>query len=185
MLRRQALRKYRKPLIVMSPKSLLRHRSSVSTLVDLTDGEFHNVIGEVETIKPQDVRRVVLCSGKVYYDLVDQRRADERRDIAIIRIEQLNPFPQDAFAAELARYKKAKEIVWCQEEPQNQGAWHFLRDLLRADLQNGQELRYAGRPAYAAPAEGILIRHQAAQAALVADALGMKDQARKRGVRIA
>ena len=185
MLRRQALRKYRKPLIVMSPKSLLRHRSSVSTLVDLTDGEFHNVIGEVETIKPQDVRRVVLCSGKVYYDLVDQRRADERRDIAIIRIEQLNPFPQDAFAAELARYKKAKEIVWCQEEPQNQGAWHFIRDLLRADLQNGQELRYAGRPAYAAPAEGILIRHQAAQAALVADALGMKDQARKRGVRIA
>ena len=185
MLRRQALRKYRKPLIVMSPKSLLRHRSSVSTLDELVNGAFRNVIGECDEIKPQDVRRVVLCSGKVYYDVLDQRRADDRRDVALIRIEQLNPFPQEEVAAELARYKKAKEIVWCQEEPENQGAWHFIRDLLHANLQHGQTLRYAGRPAYAAPAEGILIRHQAAQAALVAEALGAKDQARKRGVRIA
>lgn len=185
MLRRQALRKYRKPLIVMSPKSLLRHRSSVSTLDELVNGAFRNVIGECDEIKPQDVRRVVLCSGKVYYDVLDQRRADDRRDVALIRIEQLNPFPQVEVAAELARYKKAKEIVWCQEEPENQGAWHFIRNLLHANLQHEQTLRYAGRPAYAAPAEGILIRHQAAQAALVAEALGAKDQARKRGVRIA
>lgn len=185
MLRRQALRRYRKPLIVMSPKSLLRHRMSVSALADLTDGEFHPVIGELDALKPQDVRRVVLCSGKVYFELLEQRRNDARKDVALIRIEQLNPFPQQAVAAELARYQKAREIVWCQEEPQNQGAWHFVRDLLQAQLQSGQELSYAGRPPYAAPAEGFLIRHQAAQTALVAEALGEKNHARKRGVRIA
>jgi len=185
MLRRQALRKYRKPLIVMSPKSLLRHRMSVSSLAELSDGRFQPVIGEQDALKAQDVRRVVLCSGKVYFELLEQRRKDERKDVAIIRLEQLNPFPQSALAAELARYKKPKEFIWCQEEPENQGAWRFIQPLLQSVLQTGEPLSYAGRPAYAAPAEGFLIRHQAAQAALVAEALGPNEQARKRGVRIA
>ena len=185
MLRRQALRKYRKPLIVMTPKSLLRHRWSVSSLDDLTGGHFQLVIGEVDPLKDGEVRRVVLCSGKVYFDLLEQRRADQRKDVALIRVEQLNPYPREALAAELSRYKKAKDIVWCQEEPENQGAWRFMQPLLQADLNNGQTLSYAGRPAYAAPAEGSLIRHQAGQAALVAEALGSESQARKSGVRIA
>lgn len=185
MLRRQALRKYRKPLIVMTPKSLLRHRLSVSTLADLTDGRFRVVIGEIDPLKDGEVRRVVLCSGKVYFDLLEQRRAEQRKDVAIIRVEQLNPYPREALAAELSRYKKAKDIVWCQEEPENQGAWRFMQPLLQAELRDGLSLSYAGRPAYAAPAEGSLIKHQAGQAALVAEALGAESQARKSGVRIA
>jgi len=128
---------------------------------------------------------VVLCSGKVYFDLLEQRRAEQRKDVAIIRVEQLNPYPREALAAELSRYKKAKEIVWCQEEPENQGAWRFMQPLLQAELRDGLSLSYAGRPAYAAPAEGSLIKHQAGQAALVAEALGAESQARKSGVRIA
>ena len=185
MLRRQAVREYRKPLIVMTPKSLLRHRLSVSALADLSDGRFQLVIGEIDPHKDAEVRRVVLCAGKVYFDLLEQRRADQRKDVAILRVEQLNPFPREALMAQLSRYKKAKEIVWCQEEPENQGAWRFMQPLLQDCLNGGQSLNYAGRPAYAAPAEGSLIKHQAAQAALVAEALGPQSRAQKSGVRIA
>src|SRR3569623_1451701 len=163
----------------MSPKSLLRHRMSVSSLAELSDGRFQPVIGEQDALKAQDVRRVVLCSGKVYFELLEQRRKDERKDVAIIRLEQLNPFPQSALAAELARYKKPKEFIWCQEEPENQGAGRVIQPLLQGVLQTGEPLSYAGRPAYAAPAEGFLIRHQAAQAALVAEALGPHEQAHR------
>ncbi|HHM05424.1 MAG TPA: 2-oxoglutarate dehydrogenase E1 component [Gammaproteobacteria bacterium] len=170
MLRRQALRKYRKPLIVMSPKSLLRHPLSVSSLADLSGGAFRTVIGEVDDIEPQAVRRVVLCTGKVYFDVLRERRERGLQDIAIIRIEQLNPFPAEALAAVLAPYEGADEWLWCQEEPQNQGAWNHLRHRLEP-YTAGRPLHYAGRPAYAAPAEGFLVKHQQAQAALVNQAL--------------
>jgi 2-oxoglutarate dehydrogenase E1 component len=168
MLRRQALRKYRKPLIIMSPKSLLRHRQSVSALAELSQGRFHTVLGEAEDLEDQAVTRVVLCAGKVYYDLLERRRADERRDVAIVRLEQLNPFPREALEVELRRYGKAKELVWCQEEPENQGAWRFVQE----QMQGALPLQYAGRPAYASPAEGSLSKHLAVQAELVSAALG-------------
>ncbi len=178
MLRRQALRTYRRPLIVMSPKSLLRHKLSVSRLEDLTEGEFEPVLAEVDALEETQVQRVVLCSGKVYYDLLERRRAQEVTHVAIVRVEQLNPYPSEALQRELARYKKAKEIIWCQEEPENQGAWRFMQPQLLAQMRTGQALHYAGRPAYAAPAEGSLLKHQEAQAALVAEALGENATAR-------
>ncbi|MCP4235947.1 MAG: 2-oxoglutarate dehydrogenase E1 component, partial [Aestuariibacter sp.] len=124
MLRRQVVRPMRKPLIVMSPKSLLRHPLAVSSLEELSDGVFHNVIGEVDELDPKGVKRVVMCSGKVYYDLLDQRRKNEQTDVAIIRLEQLYPFPQEECAKIVAEYSHVKDWVWCQEEPQNQGAWY-------------------------------------------------------------
>jgi 2-oxoglutarate dehydrogenase E1 component len=126
------------------------------------------VLGEAEALEDQAVTRVVLCAGKVYYDLLERRRADERRDVAILRLEQLNPFPREALEGELRRYGKAKELVWCQEEPENQGAWRFVQEQLRGVLP----LQYAGRPAYASPAEGSLSKHLAVQAELVTTALG-------------
>ena len=185
MLRRQALRKYRKPLIIISPKSLLRNRLSVSSLADLSEGRFQAVIGEVDPIKDQDARRIVLCTGKVYFDLLERRRADQRTDIAIIRVEQLNPFPREALQRELQRYAKAKEVVWCQEEPENQGAWRYMQVYLQEFLKAGQVLHYAGRPAYAAPAEGSMSKHQATQAALITAALDEHAQSQKGNVRIA
>ena len=168
MLRRQALRKYRKPLVIMSPKSLLRHRQSVSALEELSAGHFRTVIGEADSLDEQAVTRVVLCSGKVYYELLERRRTEERRDIAILRIEQLNPFPRETLERELARFSKARELIWCQEEPENQGAWGFIQEQLR----NALPLQYAGRPPYASPAEGSLSKHLAVQAELIAAALG-------------
>ena len=185
MLRRQALRKYRKPLIIMSPKSLLRHPLSVSSVSDLTEGNFRSVIGEIDALKDKEVRRVIFCSGKVYFDLLERRRAERRTDIAIIRIEQLNPFPREALERELLRYPLVKDIIWCQEEPENQGAWRYMRPYLQSHLKNGQELQYAGRPAYAAPAEGALVKHQAAQSELIAAALGERVKAQKGNIRIA
>jgi 2-oxoglutarate dehydrogenase E1 component len=185
MLRRQALRKYRKPLIIMSPKSLLRHRLSVSNLQDLSEGRFQAVIGEIDPVKDQEVRRVVLCSGKVYFDLVERRRDKQNKDIAIIRIEQLNPFPWETLRQELQRYSLAKDVVWCQEEPENQGAWHYMQPHLQNCLKAGQVLQYAGRPAYAAPAEGSFAKHQEAQSALIAAALDERGQAQKSAMRIA
>ena len=185
MLRRQALRKYRKPLVVMSPKSLLRHRLSVSALPDLTEGSFQAVIGEIDALDDKDVRRLVVCGGKVYFDLLEMRRAEQRADIAIIRVEQFNPFPREALGRELHRYPLVKDVVWCQEEPENQGAWHYMQPYLQSHLKPGQALHYAGRPAYAAPAEGSLARHQAAQSALIAAALGERVKAQKGNMRIA
>jgi len=185
MLRRQAMRKYRKPLIVMSPKSLLRHRLSVSSLSDLTDGSFKAVIGEIDSLKDREVRRLVVCGGKVYFDLLEQRRAEQRPDTAIIRIEQLNPFPRGALEQELLRYPLVKDVVWCQEEPENQGAWHYMQPYLQGCLKADQVLHYAGRPAYAAPAEGSLTKHMAAQSMLIAAALGERVKAQKGNMRIA
>jgi 2-oxoglutarate dehydrogenase E1 component len=171
MLRRQMLRKFRKPLIVMTPKSLLRHKLSVSALEDLQQGFFRTVIDEIDDLPVEGIRRVVFCSGKVYFDLLEARRAEEVRDVAIVRIEQLYPFPSDEYAAVLSRYRNAIEVVWCQEEPQNQGAWYQVRHRLQEPLTIKQELLYAGRPPAAAPATGIPQLHTNQQRGLVAAAL--------------
>ena len=171
MLRRQMRQGFRKPLIVMTPKSLLRHELSVSALEDLTRGAFAKVIGEIDSLAAQDVRRVVFCSGKVYFDLLKTRRKEALRDVALVRIEQLYPFPSDEYQAILNRYPNATEVVWCQEEPQNQGAWYQIRHRLQ-ELELGRRpVLYAGRAPAAAPATGIGRIHEAEQQALVSAAL--------------
>lgn len=170
LLRRQILRPYRKPLIVMSPKSLLRHPQATSRLKDLTDGAFETVIADVDKQAPAAIERVVLCSGKVYYDLIEQRRANNLSNTAIIRIEQLYPFPTDKCKEILSTYSNAKRIIWCQEEPQNQGAWSFIQPYLR-EISGNATLSYAGRAAAAAPAVGYLSIHEKQQKELVAQAL--------------
>ena len=171
MLRRQMLRSFRKPLIVMTPKSLLRHKLSVSAITDLAQGRFMNVIDEIDDLQAGQVRRVVFCSGRVYFDLLEARRADEAREVALVRIEQLYPFPTEEYAAVLRRYPNAVEVVWCQEEPQNQGAWYQIRHRLQEPLGARQELLYSGRAPSAAPATGIPQLHTAQQHGLVAAAL--------------
>ncbi|GGF56497.1 2-oxoglutarate dehydrogenase E1 component [Alteromonas lipolytica] len=174
MIRRQVVRPMRKPLIVMSPKSLLRHPMAVSTLEELSEGVFHNVIGEVDELPAKDVKRVVMCSGKVYYDLLDQRRKNEQTDVAIIRLEQLYPFPQEECAKIVAEYSHVKDWVWCQEEPQNQGAWYCSQHHFWQVIPDGAKLTYAGRAASASPAVGYLSVHNQQQKALVEDALTIK-----------
>jgi 2-oxoglutarate dehydrogenase E1 component len=171
MIRRQMLQPFRKPLIVMMPKSLLRNDMSVSSLEDLTQGSFVRVIDEVDDLQPQQVRRVVFCSGKVYFDLLKARRKDNLRDVALVRIEQLYPFPSEEYEAALNRYPNAREIVWCQEEPQNQGAWYQIRHRLQESLGGRRQVLYAGRAPAAAPATGISKIHEAEQTALVHAAL--------------
>jgi 2-oxoglutarate dehydrogenase E1 component len=171
MLRRQMLRSFRKPLVVMTPKSLLRHELSVSSLADLQAGGFQSLIDEVDPVAPADVRRLVLSSGKVYFDLLKARRAAGQPDVALARLEQLYPFPIDEYEALLARYPQAREVVWCQEEPQNQGAWYQIRHQLERPLAGKRELLYAGRSPAAAPATGIAKVHEAEQAAIVRAAL--------------
>ncbi len=171
MLRRQMVRTFRKPLIVMTPKSLLRHKLSVSAFEDLTRGSFREVIDEIDDLPPESIDRVVFCSGKVYFDLLEQRRAGDTRNVAIVRVEQLYPFPAEEYARTLARYAKAREVVWCQEEPQNQGAWYQVRHRLQEPLRHHQELLYSGRRPAAAPATGILQMHATEQHGLVTAAL--------------
>ncbi|QPR27860.1 2-oxoglutarate dehydrogenase E1 component [Edwardsiella hoshinae] len=171
MLRRQALRGMRRPLVVMSPKSLLRHPLAVSSLEALAQGSFQPAIGEIDALDPQQVKRVVMCSGKVYYDLLEQRRKNGQENVAIVRIEQLYPFPHQAVQAVLAAYTQARDFVWCQEEPLNQGAWYCSQHNLREVIPFGAVLRYAGRPASASPAVGYLSVHREQQQALVDDAL--------------
>ncbi|STX30040.1 2-oxoglutarate dehydrogenase E1 [Legionella beliardensis] len=171
MLRRQVLRKFRKPLIVMTPKSLLRHKLAVSPVIDLTQGKFHNVIPEIDDIDPMKVTRVVLCCGKVYYDLLQKRRDDQLNHVAIVRIEQLYPFPKKSLVNILAKYSLAKDIVWCQEEPQNQGVWFASQHNIKDCLQIDQHLRYAGRGFAAAPAVGSPVLHAEQQQELVNQAL--------------
>ena len=134
LLRRQMLRHLRKPLVVLTPKSLLRHRLSVSTMADLARGRFQQLIDEVEPLADDAVTRVVFCSGKVYFDLAEHRRNESITNVAIVRIEELYPFPIEEYARVIARYRNAKEIVWCQEEPQNQGAWYQIRHRLQDPL---------------------------------------------------
>ena len=170
MLRRQMLRSFRKPLIVMTPKSLLRHELSVSRLEDLVDGGFQLVIDEIDDLPPQQVRRVVFCSGKVYFDLLKARRKDGLRDVALVRIEQLYPFPTEEYEAIVRKYSNAREFVWCQEEPQNQGAWYQIRHRLQGPLGR-RELLYAGRAPAAAPATGLPKIHEVEQQSLIEAAL--------------
>ncbi len=171
MLRRQMKRALRKPLVVMTPKSLLRHKRSTSSMTELTSGEFRTVIDDPAAPPPAGVRRIVFCSGKVYYDLLERREADASTNVALVRVEQLYPFPADEYQAILDRYPEAREIVWCQEEPQNQGAWYQIRHRLQAGLGKDHVLHYAGREGAAAPATGIHAQHQREQEALVAAAL--------------
>jgi 2-oxoglutarate dehydrogenase E1 component len=179
MLRRQMLRPYRKPLIVMTPKSLLRHKMSVSPLSDLSSGRFELIIPEIEKLDRDSVKRLVFCSGKVYYDLLQARKSQELSHVALIRIEQTYPFPIEQYEAQVRSYPNAGEIVWCQEEPQNQGAWYQIRHRLQEPLGDGQQLYYAGRESAAAPACGILKLHIRQQQELVEAALGMEIAASK------
>ncbi len=173
LLRRQVMLKCRKPLVVMSPKSLLRHRLAVSTLEDFSEGQFQPVIAEVDALQDDVVRRVVLCAGKVYYELLEKRREQKIEDIAIIRVERLYPFPEGLLRNELARYPNAADIIWCQEEPQNQGAWFSIQHHLHATTSDASKLHYVGRPFSAAPAVGYAWLHLQQQHRLVAEALGL------------
>jgi 2-oxoglutarate dehydrogenase E1 component len=171
MLRRQMLQPFRKPLIVMTPKSLLRHKLSVSSLEDLTKGSFRNIIDEVDEVDRAKITRVVFCSGKVYFDLLDSRRSDGIHNVALVRVEQLYPFPAEEYAAIIRKYSNAREIVWCQEEPQNQGGWYQIRHRLQEPLSADHQLLYAGRAPAAAPATGIFKVHVEQQQGLVDAAL--------------
>ena len=171
-LRRQMVRNLRKPLVIMTPKSLLRNKDATSALSDFTRGGFQTVIGELKEIKPEKVKRMVVCSGKVYYDLVKKREERGSDDVAIVRIEQLYPFAHKAFASEIKKYPNATEIVWAQDEPQNQGAWFFVQHYIHENMLDGQKLGYSGRAASASPAVGYSHLHQEQQKALVDGAFG-------------
>ena len=170
LLRRQMLRPFRKPLIVMTPKSLLRHKDAASPLKDFAESGFQTLIGEVEDIARDKVRRVVVCSGKVYYELAAMRREIKANHVAILRLEQLYPFPHRRLEEEIHRYRKAKEVVWCQEEPGNQGAWHRVQHYLLRHMRPDQVLSYALRPSSSSPAAGYLALHVEQQKALLAAA---------------
>jgi 2-oxoglutarate dehydrogenase E1 component len=171
LLRRQMLRNYRKPLIVMTPKSLLRHRLATSGLDDLSEGGFQPVIGEVDDIDPAQVVRVILCGGKVYYDLLEARRARGLGDVAILRIEQLYPFPADLLQEAVVSYAPARQLIWCQEEPQNQGAWDQIKHRFVHLLPADGGIFYVGRPSSAAPAVGHRPVHVEQQERLIDEAL--------------
>ncbi|MBS3998038.1 MAG: 2-oxoglutarate dehydrogenase E1 component [Hydrogenophaga sp.] len=169
-LRRQMVRNLRKPLIIFTPKSLLRNKDATSPLTEFTKGSFQTVIPESNpaVIKNADkVKRVICCSGKVYYDLVKKREEKEADDVAIVRVEQLYPFPHKVFGAELKKYPNATDIVWCQDEPQNQGAWFFVQHYIHENMLDGQKLGYAGRAASASPAVGYAHLHQEQQKNLI------------------
>jgi 2-oxoglutarate dehydrogenase E1 component len=171
MLRRQVVRPMRRPLVVMSPKSLLRHPLAVSSLEELAQGTFQNIIGEIDTLDASQVDRVVFCSGKVYFELLEKRRKENVNNVAIIRVEQLYPFPDVELRAALATYQDVTDFVWCQEEPQNQGAWYCSQHHFRANIPAGAQLTYAGREASAAPACGYPGLHIHQQESLVNSAL--------------
>ena len=176
MLRRQAIRPLRKPLIVMTPKSLLRHKEAVSTLEDLANGTFHNVLNDpdIQDRSPESITRLILCSGKVFYDLRDARREHKVDNVAIVRLEQLYPFPEEELQAAIAPFVNLQEVVWCQEEPMNQGAWYSSQHHMRRALARHNRnvyLEYAGREASAAPAAGYMALHMAQQERFIREAL--------------
>jgi 2-oxoglutarate dehydrogenase E1 component len=179
MIRRQMLRAYRKPLIVMTPKSLLRHKFSVSPLSELSTGRFELIIGDEAKLDKSKITRVVFCSGKVYYDLVEARQVHNVTNTALVRIEQLYPFPIDNYAEILGDYPQATDIVWCQEEPKNQGAWYQVRHHLQEPLGTDKQLYYAGRQSSAAPASGVFKLHLQQQQELVEAALDLQVKASK------
>jgi 2-oxoglutarate dehydrogenase E1 component len=165
-LRRQVIRNLRKPLVIMTPKSLLRNKDATSPLAEFTKGGFQTIIPEHKDLKADKVKRVIVCSGKVYYDLA-KRRDEGDEQVAILRVEQLYPFPHKVFAAELKKYPNLAEIVWSQDEPQNQGAWFFVQHYIHENMAEGQKLGYSGRAASASPAVGYSHLHQEQQKALV------------------
>jgi 2-oxoglutarate dehydrogenase E1 component len=166
------LRPFRKPLIVMTPKSLLRKKEASSPIQEFAQGSFQTVIPETESLEAKEVKRIIACSGKVYYDLISKRTELRKTDTAVIRVEQLYPFPHKQFEAEMKRYSNATEVVWCQEEPQNQGAWYQTAHYFRENMRDDQKLYYAGRPPSAAPAGGYMARHNERQRTLVEQAFG-------------
>ncbi|TAL54732.1 2-oxoglutarate dehydrogenase E1 component [Pandoraea sp.] len=173
LLRRQMIRLFRKPLIVFTPKSLLRHKEAVSDLSELATGSFQPIIGETDAgVDAKKVKRVIACSGRVYYDLIAHRREVKSKDVAIIRIEQLYPFAHKAFENELKKYENLTEVVWCQDEPQNQGPWFYIEHHLMEGMKEGMKLAYAGRPASASPAVGYYAKHYEQQKALLEAAFG-------------
>jgi 2-oxoglutarate dehydrogenase E1 component len=172
LLRRQMLWSCRKPLVIMTPKSLLRHRGSVSSLEDLTQGRFQPVLPEAEPLEGPAVKELIFCSGKVYFDLIERREALSRRDVAILRIEQLYPFPEEDLKREMEKYSNAGRFIWCQEEPRNQGVWYQTQHRLWRTIPQGATLEYTGRPTSAAPAVGSYQLHIAQLHALLDEALG-------------
>jgi 2-oxoglutarate dehydrogenase E1 component len=173
LLRRQMIRLFRKPLIVATPKSLLRHKEAVSDLSELAKGAFQPIIGEVdEAIEAKKVKRVIVCSGRVYYDIIAHRREVKANDVAIVRIEQLYPFAHKQFEAEMKKYDNATEVVWVQDEPQNQGPWFYIEHHLKEGMKEGQKLAYSGRPASASPAVGYYAKHYEQLKALIEGAFG-------------
>ncbi|OQY56943.1 MAG: 2-oxoglutarate dehydrogenase E1 component [Candidatus Parabeggiatoa sp. nov. 2] len=176
-LRRHMLRPYRKPLIIMTPKSLLRHKRCVSHIEDFTDRGFQTVIDEIQDIAPEKIKRLLFCSGKVYYDLIEARREQGIDNIAIVRIEQLYPYPKEAIANVLKRYLNLKQCVWVQEEPRNQGAWWYLRAHMDIHLGTGESrIEYVGRPSSASPAAGYFQIHREQRQALISEALQLSEQ---------
>ncbi|MEX1074163.1 MAG: 2-oxoglutarate dehydrogenase E1 component, partial [Burkholderiales bacterium] len=168
LLRRQMIRPYRKPLVIFTPKSLLRHKESVSPLQELAESKFKPVNAEWnEDLRAENVARVIFCSGKVFFDLVAKRKELAREDVAILRIAQLYPFPHDDFQATIDRYAGAREVLWCQEEPGNQGAWHRIQHYLLRHMRPDQVLAYAMRKSSASPAVGYLSLHLAQQKELI------------------
>ena len=167
LLRRQMIRPLRKPLVIMTPKSLLRNKDATSPIGEFTKGAFQTVLPDTGDLKADKVKRLVVCSGKVYYDLAKKREEKGADDVAIIRVEQLYPFPHKAFATELKKYPNVTDIVWCQDEPQNQGAWFFIQHNIHENMNEGQKLGYAGRAASASPAVGYSHLHVEQQKALV------------------
>jgi len=172
LLRRQMLRKQRKPLVVFTPKSLLRSKENTSSLEDLSDGTFHTIFGETDEIDTKKVTRVLCCAGKVYYDLRAARRERQLGHIAVIRTPQLYPMDDRRLAEELKKYPAMKQLVWCQEEPENQGAWYAKHHRLLQQIKKGQSLYVVARPASASPAVGSAAKHAEQQKALIEQALG-------------
>lgn len=175
MLRRQMMRSFRRPLVVMTPKSLLRHKLAVSRVRDLADGQFQLIIPEIDKIIKKTCHRVILCSGKVYYELLEERRAQKIKDIAIVRIEQLHPFPDIELNKLLKSYSETSDIVWCQEEPRNQGAWYQIRHHIENCITDKQDVRYEGRDPSAAPAVGYYKLFLEQQRKLILSALSSND----------
>jgi len=156
----------------MSPKSLLRHPHAVSSLKDLSEGHFHEVIDDVKAKELKKAKRVILCSGKIYYELLKERE-ENNVHVPILRVEQFYPFPEDRYKQLLQQYPKANEIVWCQEEPQNMGGFWFMHHHLSPLLDGPRKLKYVGRPAQASPSGGYLHVHIAEQLQIVARALDL------------
>ena len=175
LLRRQMIRPFRKPLVIFTPKSLLRNKDATSPLSDLASGKFYPILGEIDkNLDDKKVKRVLVCSGKVYYDLMNARKEREADHVAILRVEQLYPFAHKSFSTELAKYPNATEVVWVQDEPQNQGPWFYIQHHLYEDMSSGQRLGYAGRAASSSPAVGYMAKHIEQQKALVEQAFAPK-----------